>query len=79
MPVFYFVVAVFGAVSLFAAGIAVGVWLTVFGYKLGWKASYQVRGDPQDDDKSLFGTNEDSAELEILEEQEKNKTNLMSE
>lgn len=79
MQVSIFIMAVLGAVLLFAAGIGVGVWLMMFGYKTGFRASYQIRGDSQDDDKSLFGLQSDGQEFEIAEELNKEQTNIISE
>jgi hypothetical protein len=71
--------AMLGSVFLFALGIYVGVKLTIFGYKLGFKASYQIRGNPEDDDKSLLGVKDDGQEFEVAEEMNKEQTNIMSE
>ena len=79
MQVSFFITAILGAVSLFAAGIGVGVWLMMYGYKTGFKASYQIRGNPEDDDKSLLGVTNDSQEFEIAAEENKKQTNIMSE
>ena len=78
MPVSIFIIAILGAVVLFITGLAVGVWLTTYGFKLGFRSSYQIRGESQDDDKSLFGTQDDSQEFEIAEKENKITTNLMS-
>ncbi|KKM67570.1 hypothetical protein LCGC14_1469710, partial [marine sediment metagenome] len=68
MPISISIAAILGAVLLFAAGIGVGVKLVMFGYKEGFRASYQIRGEPQDDDKSLLGIREDGQDIELAEE-----------
>lgn len=57
-------------ITAFVVGLIVGVMLMTYGYKLGFKASYQIRetisGDEQPD--TLLKHREDPAEFELIEE-----------
>ena len=53
----------------FVAGVLVGVGVTVMGFLLGFRASYEIRGHKEEsaEDKGLFKGKKDPAEFELLE------------
>ncbi len=56
----------------FVVGLAIGVAVTIVGFRLGWKASYEIRmskGDDSVEDKGLFGARKDPAEFELLDDE----------
>lgn len=52
----------------FVAGLVAGVVVTAYGFKLGFKASYEIREARGEDvaDKGLLGGAKDPAEFELL-------------
>jgi hypothetical protein len=62
-----------GFIAVFLLGLFVGASLLVYGYKLGFKASYEIRKATVDEDQGggLFKEEKDPAEFDLLEEQEK--------
>ena len=54
-------IALLGA---FCAGLATGIFSMYFGYRLGFKASYELRGDS---DKGLFADKGEPAEFQLDE------------
>lgn len=54
----------------FVAGLAVGIVVTIVGFRLGFKASYEIRSHKEEsaEDKGLFPSKKDPAEFELLEE-----------
>lgn len=60
----------------FVAGLAVGVAVTIIGFRLGFKASYEIRDGkqyPETEDKGLFKGRKDPAEFQILDEEDKER------
>ena len=59
-------------IASFVAGLTAGVILTAYGFKLGFKASYQIRetisGEEQPD--SLLKHRTDPAEFDLLDKEE---------
>ena len=59
-------------ITSFVAGLIAGVILTAYGFKLGFKASYQIRetisGEEMPD--SLLKHREDPAEFDLLDKEE---------
>ena len=55
----------------FVAGVVAGAALTVIGFRLGFRASYEIRQskDDPEEGKGLFGPNKDPAEFDILKEE----------
>lgn len=53
----------------FAVGLVAGVVVTAYGFKLGFKASYEIREARGEDvdDKGLLGGGKDPAEFELLD------------
>ena len=55
----------------FVAGTLAGVVLTYIGFKLGFRASFEIRQSkdyPPDEDKGLFKKPKEPAEFELLKE-----------
>ena len=53
----------------FVLGLIAGVVITVYGFRVGFKASYEIRGHSEDsgEDKGLFPQKKDPPEFELLE------------
>lgn len=73
MPLWTLILIVVSYLLVFLGGMAVGVTGIMYGYRTGFKASYQIRGEPDDSNKSLFGTEQDPAEFAVLAQQEKDE------
>jgi hypothetical protein len=60
------------AIGCFAQGLFAGAALVVYGYKLGFKASYQIRNTTEgiDTDEGLLRPRKEPAEFELLENKE---------
>lgn len=54
----------------FVAGAAFGAGITVLGFRLGFRASYEIRSHKEEsyEDKGLFKSKKEPAEFELLEE-----------
>ena len=63
------IAAVVGCMMPFLGGMWVGSVLVEHGYKMGFKASYEIRkAAGEDTDKGLFPTDNDPAEFDLLKE-----------
>ena len=60
------------AILIFVSGLTAGLILTVNGFKLGFKASYQIRETISGEDMpdKLLKTREDPAEFDLLDKEE---------
>ena len=54
----------------FVAGVATGILTILAGYKLGFKASYEIRNHAVEDDgnNGIFKNKKDPAEFEMLDD-----------
>lgn len=60
------------SVVCFMAGLALGAAIMVYGFRLGFKASYEIRGSKDDEGSGLFGgKNKDPAEFGLIDKQDK--------
>jgi len=55
--------------AAFVAGLLAGVGAVYFGFRLGFRASYQIRGDA---DNGLFGEGKEPDELWLMDGKEQN-------
>lgn len=55
----------------FVAGVLVGVGVTVLGFLLGFRASYEIRSHKEEsvEDKGLFKSKKDPPEFELLDKE----------
>lgn len=67
MPIWIMALIILSYIVVLLMGLVTGVYVYECGYKQGWKASYQVREDP---DKGLFQNNDEPKEFAVLDEQE---------
>lgn len=58
-------------IIVFVAGMISALFIFERGYVHGWKASYQIREDPE---KGLFKNNGEPDEFAVLDEQEKEES-----
>ena len=63
---------VFIALVTLGIGVFIGAFLVTYGYKLGFKASYEIRGakGDEDTDQGLFPPTKEPAEFDLLEKSE---------
>lgn len=56
----------------FVAGLIVGAIITIIGFRLGFRASYEIRDSKEEssEDKGLFRGRKDPAEFELVPEEE---------
>lgn len=57
------------AIAIFSSGMFLGVAITYFGFKLGFRANFEARllePDDMPDNKRLFGDTREPAEFELL-------------
>ena len=56
----------------FVLGLVAGVVVTIVGFRLGWKTSYEIRSNKEEpaEGKGLFPSKKDPAEFELIEENE---------
>ncbi len=59
------------AIVQFALGVALGAMIKTSGFKLGFRASYELR---EDEGKGLFPEKKDPEEFALLEKQERRVT-----
>ena len=58
----------------FVAGTACGALLTYIGFRLGFRASFEIRQSkdyPEEEGKGIFKKTKDPAEFELLKEEER--------
>ena len=53
----------------FVAGVLVGVGITVLGFRLGFRASYEIRNKEEAEDKGLFKNRKEPAEFNLLDKE----------
>ena len=55
----------------FVAGIVFGAGMTIVGFRLGFRSSYEIRSHKEEssEDKGLFKSRKDPAEFELLEKE----------
>lgn len=60
------------SIICFIAGLLVGVGVTILGFRLGFRASYEIRSHQEEsaEDKGLFKGGKDPAEFELLEKEQ---------
>ena len=54
-------------------GLATGTAAVWFGFRLGFRASYEIRQVDGPDDKGLFRSERDAAEFDLLDEEDESK------
>lgn len=59
----------------FIVGVLVGAASVIVGFRLGFKASYEIRSHQEEstDGKALFKSNKDPAEFDLVPEEDKDR------
>lgn len=63
---------VYVPIICFVAGMVTGVVVTIIGFRLGFRSSYEIRNHKEEpENKGLFKSEKEPAEFELLDEETK--------